>query len=101
MIGEIIGDIAGSRYAFHNYKCKYFPLFVGKCRFTDDSVMALAIAKTLKTPYGNADELSVNTVKTIQTLGRQYCGSGCRSHSACSPRQKQKRNKRLYLLELL
>lgn len=45
MLGAIIGDIAGSRFEFDNYKSKQFELFYGSCFATDDSIMTLALAK--------------------------------------------------------
>lgn len=47
MIGAIIGDIVGSRFEFDNCRTKDFGLFHKSCEFTDDTVMTLAIAKTL------------------------------------------------------
>ena len=43
MLGSIIGDIVGSIYEFHNIKTKEFPLFCKNPRFTDDTVMTIAI----------------------------------------------------------
>ena len=43
MLGAIIGDIVGSRYEFSNIKTEDFPLFDDKCRFTDDTVMTIAV----------------------------------------------------------
>lgn len=53
MLGAIIGDIAGSRFEFNNYKSKNFALFGGdglaggKVYFTDDTVMTVAVAAAL------------------------------------------------------
>ena len=53
MLGAIIGDIAGSRFEFNNYKSKNFALFGGdglaggKVCFTDDTVMTVAVAAAL------------------------------------------------------
>ena len=47
MLGAIYGDIVGSRFEFTGFKSKNFDLFTEKCMFTDDSLMTLAIAKTL------------------------------------------------------
>lgn len=47
MIGAIIGDIAGSRFEWNNLKSKEFELLNSKCRFTDDTVMSLAICAAL------------------------------------------------------
>jgi len=47
MLGAIIGDIAGSVYEWRNVKSKEIPLFSDGCRFTDDTVMTIAIAHGL------------------------------------------------------
>lgn len=44
MIGAIIGDIVGSPYEFHNINVKNFPLFSHASRFTDDTVLTIALA---------------------------------------------------------
>ena len=49
MLGAIIGDIVGSVYEFNNIKTKDFELFKPDCRFTDDTVMTLAVDKWLMT----------------------------------------------------
>ncbi|MBW4647933.1 MAG: hypothetical protein KME06_04425 [Kastovskya adunca ATA6-11-RM4] len=52
MLGAIAGDIIGSVYEGNNIKTKEFPLFHPKCRFTDDTVLTVAVADTLL----NADQ---------------------------------------------
>jgi ADP-ribosylglycohydrolase len=49
MIGAIAGDIIGSPYEFRGkrIKTKDFPLFSEGCRFTDDSVLTVALADAL------------------------------------------------------
>lgn len=47
MKGAIIGDIIGSAYEFHNVKEKDFDLFPPGAKFTDDTVMTCAVAKSL------------------------------------------------------
>ena len=47
MLGALVGDIVGSVYEFWNTKSTDFELFSGRSRFTDDSVMTLAVAKWL------------------------------------------------------
>lgn len=44
MIGAIAGDIIGSVYEHERIKTKDFPLFDGRCRFTDDTVLTVAVA---------------------------------------------------------
>ena len=43
MYGAILGDIIGSPYERHNIKSKDFPLFSKRSRFTDDTVMTIAL----------------------------------------------------------
>lgn len=48
MYGAILGDIIGSPYEFdRGEKSKDFELFNPKVRYTDDSVMTLAVAKAI------------------------------------------------------
>jgi len=47
MKGAIIGDIIGSRFEWENLKSKDFPLFTIDARFTDDSVLTLAVAHAI------------------------------------------------------
>lgn len=47
MTGAIIGDIIGSTYELHNVKTENFDLFPQGSRFTDDSVMSVAVAAKL------------------------------------------------------
>ncbi|MFO7965379.1 MAG: ADP-ribosylglycohydrolase family protein [Desulfobacterales bacterium] len=49
MIGAIAGDIIGSVYEAHPIKTKDFPLFHPRCRFTDDSVLTIAVAQAILT----------------------------------------------------
>ncbi|MCR5134791.1 MAG: ADP-ribosylglycohydrolase family protein [Clostridiales bacterium] len=47
MYGAIIGDIAGSSYEWHATKDKDFEWFRKGSRFTDDTVMTVAVAESL------------------------------------------------------
>lgn len=47
MLGALAGDIIGSVYEFYGTKSTEFDLFSDASRFTDDSVMTLAVAKWL------------------------------------------------------
>lgn len=47
MIGAIIGDIVGSVHERVHLKRMDFPLFVQNSRFTDDTVMTLAVAEAI------------------------------------------------------
>ncbi|MBP1747100.1 MAG: ADP-ribosylglycohydrolase [Deltaproteobacteria bacterium] len=61
MIGAIAGDIIGSVYEHHNIKVVDFPLFNPGCRFTDDTVLTVAIADAILSGSGYAGKL------------REYC----------------------------
>ena len=47
MLGAIAGDIVGSVYESAPIKSKAFPLFVDASRFTDDTVLTVAVADVL------------------------------------------------------
>lgn len=88
MLGAIIGDIAGSRFEFNNFRRKDFELLSPKCFFTDDSVMSLALCSALMESRRmfSADEderlasLGSLAVQCMQDIGRHYpdCGYGGR-----------------------
>ena len=47
MFGAIAGDVIGSIYERHPIKSKEFKLFDAECRFTDDTVLTIAVAHAL------------------------------------------------------
>lgn len=74
MLGAIIGDIVGSRYEFCNIKTKDFNLFDNKCRFTDDTVMTVAVLKTLQQCGRDTSlvKLKETLIKNMRDFGRRY-----------------------------
>ncbi len=68
MIGAIIGDYVGSIYEWHNIKTTDFPFFSPTCRFTDDSVMSIAVADALMN--------GLDMAATLRAYGRRYLGAG-------------------------
>ena len=86
MIGAIVGDIAGSRFEWHNRKSKRFTFLKGgnesrhPCRFTDDSVMTLAVAAAImkwrEAGGGSYDALSTKAIASMQEFGRRYPRAG-------------------------
>ncbi len=84
MFGAIWGDVVGSPYEFdeNNCKAKDFPWLTEKSRFTDDSVMSLAVADALLDAPEDADDacLRRRLIHSMQTIGRRYpdCGYGPR-----------------------
>jgi ADP-ribosylglycohydrolase len=55
MLGAIAGDIIGSVHEFLQKKTKDFPLFVDNSRFTDDTVLTVAVADCLLTGSSYVD----------------------------------------------
>ena len=86
MIGAIIGDIAGSRFEFANHKGKEFTFLKGAkesrhpCRFTDDTVMTLAIAAALMDWKVDGGDLGALAVRQMQEYGRRYPRAGYGGH---------------------
>jgi ADP-ribosylglycohydrolase len=72
MLGAIAGDVIGSVYEYHQIKTTEFPLFPKHCRFTDDSVMTIAIAYSLLE--------NVDYAASMKLFGRKYPNAGYGSH---------------------
>lgn len=73
MLGAVFGDIVGSAYEWNNVKSKDFPLETPQTRYTDDTVMTIAVAKWLMDdPYHTEEGL----VKCMQELGRRHIDAG-------------------------
>lgn len=73
MLGALVGDIIGSMYEFHNTKSMNFDLFTEWTKFTDDSVMTLAVAKWL---IEDAEHSTNHLIRCMQELGRRYPRAG-------------------------
>lgn len=73
MLGAIIGDIVGSTREWHNIKTEDFELVLKGSRFTDDTVMTLAVAEWLMTDPDHREE---TLVACMQRLGRKYPDAG-------------------------
>ena len=78
MLGAIAGDTIGSVYEFDNIKTTEFPLFQKKSKFTDDSVMTLAVAQALVESYDGETFSKSKLVDTMQDFGKRhrYAGYG-------------------------
>ena len=79
MYGAILGDIVGSPYEGHyKMKTKEFPLFVDRSRFTDDSMMTIAVAEALMDAGKDADldVIRKHVVHAMQTWGLRYPRAG-------------------------
>lgn len=79
MIGAILGDMIGSPYEFYyGKKTKDFPLFIKRSKFTDDSVMTVAVAHALLNALpGDDDELTRRLlVYSMKYYGKKYPDAG-------------------------
>lgn len=79
MYGTIIGDIAGSYYEIHNIKTKKFKFMEkDKSSFTDDTVMTLAVCKSLLEYNGDYEQLHNIVIQNMVNIGRNHsqCGFG-------------------------
>ena len=73
MLGAVFGDIVGSSYEWNNVKTKDFPLERPGSRYTDDSVMTLAVAKWLLEDPSHSES---HLIKCMQKLGRGHIRAG-------------------------
>ena len=79
MIGAIIGDIAGSRFEWHNIKTKEFDFLTHKCFFTDDTVMTIAVAEAFMEAIScgaTEPEIKGMLVEKMQEYGKRYPYAG-------------------------
>ena len=80
--GAVIGDIIGSTYESRKRrtKSKDFPLMSEFSRFTDDSVMTIAVAHTLmqwkKGAKIDESEYESAVIENMRTFGRKYSHVG-------------------------
>ncbi len=68
MLGAIAGDIIGSIYEHRPIKTRDFPLFSPDCRFTDDTVLTVAVADAILAGRSYQD--------SIRKIGRKYPNAG-------------------------
>ena len=79
MFGAILGDIIGQPYEFdRGHKTKEFPLFSKNPRFTDDSVMTIAICDGILKAGLDANENTTKTamITSMQLWGHKYPHAG-------------------------
>ena len=71
ILGAIVGDIVGSTREWHNVKTE--DLLPPGSRFTDDTVMTLAVAEWLMTDPTHSER---TLIECMQRLGRKYPNAG-------------------------
>ena len=69
MLGAIVGDIIGSVHEFIGTKTKQFPLFVPESKFTDDTVLTVAVADWI---LSGQDLVELLRDYTMAYPGRSY-----------------------------
>lgn len=76
-LGAIVGDIVGSAFEFCPLEGKWdsFPLFSNKSRFTDDTVMTVAVADALRRGYGK-DGLHDTFIDAMHAFGNALPTAG-------------------------
>ena len=77
MYGAILGDIIGSPYEFDmGDKTKDFLLFSEASRFTDDTVMTVAVAEALLDAPEDDEGIRRQLIRSMRKWGRRYPGAG-------------------------
>ncbi len=78
MYGAILGDMIGAPYEFDlGDKSKDFPLFCEDSKYTDDSVMTIAVAEALLNSRAQDDEgVRTALVESMREWGRRYPRTG-------------------------
>ena len=87
MYGAILGDMIGSPYEFdQGKKTKDFPMFIEESRFTDDTVMTIAVADALLGVSAEAPDgvICDDIISSMHRWGRKYpdAGYGSRAQKA-------------------
>ena len=80
ILGAIVGDVVGCPYEFNNIKTKQFDLVTNNSRFTDDTVMTLAVANALRKWDKGEDikprEFEKAVVDAMKFFGKIYPNAG-------------------------
>lgn len=82
MLGAIAGDVIGSVYEWHNVKTTEFELFSRESRFTDDTVMTVAVADSIlnrpisSNPLTESMEVKKVYACKFREYGRKYPDAG-------------------------
>ena len=79
MYGALLGDMIGAPYEFdRGKKTKDFPLFSKESRFTDDSVMTVAVTEALLGLDKDADDDTVHraVIRSMKAWGHKYPHAG-------------------------
>lgn len=72
LFGAICGDIVGSPYEFNNIKTKTFPILCNQSKYTDDTILTLAVAEGIVNGYKNKDKTYNEIKKSIKEYVKTY-----------------------------
>lgn len=75
MIGAIVGDVAGSRFEWHNVKKRPGNILDSHCFMTDDSLMTIAVAKAI-VENKDRSQLGKDCIYWMQKIGRPRPSAG-------------------------
>lgn len=91
MYGALLGDMIGAPYEFdRGNKSKEFPLFCENSRFTDDSVMTIAVAEALLgSRFLDDDSIRAALIKSMRKWGKKYPDAGYGRKFLCWLREKE------------
>lgn len=91
MYGALLGDMIGAPYEFdRGNKSKGFPLFCENSRFTDDSVMTIAVAEALlDSRFLDDDSIRAALIKSMRKWGKKYPDAGYGRKFLCWLREKE------------
>jgi len=78
MYGAVLGDMVGAPYEFdRGNKSKDFEMFNSNVKFTDDTVMTIAVAEALlEAKDSSTEDVKALLVSTMQKWGRKYPHAG-------------------------
>ena len=76
MLGAIYGDIVGSRFEFTGFNEYDFLMFHPSCRFTDDTLMTLAVALTLVVTRNNKENYQNTLIRNMRDIAHKHPNVG-------------------------
>ena len=77
MYGAILGDMIGSPYEFDlGNKSKEFPLFSKRSKFTDDTVMTIAVAEAFMASLQDGSDPKDKLIASMKKYGRMFPNAG-------------------------
>ena len=77
ILGALVGDVAGSKYEFHNIKTKNFRPVDKDCYPTDDSIMTIAVWDMW---LNNCLDDKEKIIDTFKKWGKKYPNAGYGGH---------------------